>query len=412
MFKKKILALAVVFIFSIIFVKNISMPLADTISNQKAAKKKLEAEKARQEERVGELKEKRDKIENAIRDLDEKKQSIELKIADYSEKAEKTEEKIKKLEIEVKAAKKVEDEQYDIMKKRIRYMYENGESDYLDIILGSSSVEDLLNQGEYISKISDYDNTLLARYKQAKEYSKAKKAEKEKKLTELTAVLDELKEQKLENERLAEAKNVQIEEFAALIKEAGKKVSKYELEIVKKEKYIDRLIAEAERAERERRAREAAREAARRAQAAKMTDNSFVAGKASSSGMIWPMPSSRYISSGYGYRGVVMPGSGNFHYGIDIAVNAGAPIVAAKEGRVIAAAYNYSMGNHVIIDHGGGLYTVYMHASKLLVSVGQDVSQGQNIALVGSTGMSTGPHLHFGVKLNGQYVNPMNYVSP
>ncbi|MGP1612626.1 MAG: murein hydrolase activator EnvC family protein [Catonella sp.] len=408
MFKKKILAFTVVFILSIIVVKNISIPLADTISKQKAAKKKLEEEKVKQEEKVGELKEKRDKIENAIRELDEKKQNIELKISDYSEKAEKTEENIKKLEIEVKAAKKVEDEQYDIMKKRIKYMYENGESDYLDIILGSSSVEDLLNQGEYISRISDYDNTLLARYKQAKAYSEIKKSEKENKLTELNAVLDELNEKKTENERLAEAKNAQIEEFAALIKEAGKKVSEYELEIVKKEKYIDRLIAEAERAEREKRAREAAK----KMQMNTVGGDSFVAGKASSSGMVWPMPSSRYISSGYGYRGVVMPGAGNFHHGIDIAVNAGAPIVAAKEGRVISAAYNYSMGNHVIIDHGDGLYTVYMHASKLLVSAGQDVSRGQNIALVGSTGMSTGPHLHFGVKLNGQYVNPMNYVSP
>ena len=128
--------------------------------------------------------------------------------------------------------------------------------------------------------------------------------------------------------------------------------------------------------------------------------------------MIWPMPSSAYITSGFGYRSEVMAGSGTFHNGIDIAVNAGAPIIAAKAGRVIAAGYHYSMGNHVIIDHGNGVYTIYMHSSKLLVSVGQEVSKGQTIALVGSTGMSTGPHLHFSVKLNGQYVNPLNYVSP
>jgi len=255
----------------------------------------------------------------------------------------------------------------------------------------------------------DYDNTLLERYQQAKKIAQAKKIEKEEKLADLNITLEELEVKKAENERLAEAKNDQIERFAALIKEAGKKVSEYDLEIVKKEEYIDELIAEAERQERERRAREAA---ARQAELANNVSDDPAAGKVSASGMIWPMPSSSYITSGFGYRKEVMAGSGTFHNGIDIAVNAGAPILAAKAGRVISASYHYSMGNHVILDHGNGVYTVYMHSSKLLVSVGQEVSQGQTIALVGNTGMSTGPHLHFSVKLNGQYVNPLNYVSP
>ena len=335
--------------------------------------------------------------------MPEKKQEIELKIADYTEKISKTESSIAKVDIELKAAEKVENEQYDIMKKRIKYMYENGESEYLEIILGSASVEDILNQGEYMSKISDYDNILLERYQQAKKIVEDKKVEKEEKLAELNIALEELEVQKAENERLAEAKNNQIEKLTALIKEAGKKISEYDIEIVKKENYIDKLIAEAEKADRERRAREAA---------AGQQSYDIVKGKVSASGMIWPMPSSSYITSGFGYRKEVMAGSGFFHNGVDIAVNAGTPIIAAKAGRVIAAAYHYSMGNHVILDHGNGVYTVYMHASKLLVSVGQEVAQGQTIALVGTTGMSTGPHLHFSVKLNGQYVNPLNYVSP
>ena len=318
---------------------------------------------------------------------------------------------IAKVEIEIKAAEKVENEQYDIMKKRIRYMYENGESDYFDIILGSKSVEDLLNQGEYMAKISDYDNTLLDRYKEAKRIAKEKKVEKEEKLAELNMTLAELEIKKAENERLAQAKGVQMEKFAALIKEAGNKISEYDLEIGKKEQYIDQLIAAAEKAERERREREAREAAARLANQANQTGQ-IVTGKASAAGMIWPMPSSSRITSGFGYRSEVMYGSGTFHNGIDIAVNAGTPIIAAKAGRVIGAGYHYSMGNHVIIDHGGGVYTVYMHASRLLVSVGQEVSRGQTIALVGSTGMSTGPHLHFSVKINGAYVNPLKYVSP
>ena len=405
--KKKIIPILILLL-SLNFSSNIFTPMADTIKSQKAEKKKLEEKREEEAEKIEKLKTKRDKIEESIKQLDEKKQDIELKISDYNKKVDNTKKSISKVEIEIRAAEKVESEQYEIMKKRVRYMYENGESDYIEIILGSVSIEDLLNQSEYISKISEYDNTLLDRYKQAKKCVVNKKAEKEKILEELNEVLAELETKKAENERLAAAKNAQIEEFASLIKEAGQRISEYTLEIVKKEKYIDKLIAEAEKAEKERRAREAAKNMA----VGNKAGDQFVEGKASASGMIWPMPSSTYISSGYGYRGEVMAGSGTFHHGIDIAVNTGAPIVAAKAGRVISSSYHYSMGNHVIIDHGGGIYTVYMHASKLLVSVGQDVSQGQTIALVGSTGMSTGPHLHFSVKLNGQYVNPMNYVSP
>lgn len=408
MSKKKILAFLLFFCMLTVCNENVLTPFADTIKDQKAEKKKLEKKKAEEVEKIEDLKGQRDEIQEAIKQLDEKKQDIELKISDYTEKADKTEKSIAKVEIEIKAAEKVKNEQYDIMKKRIRYMYENGESEYLEIILGASSVEDLLNQNEYMSKISEYDNTLLERYKKAKKIAEDKKWEREEKLVGLNIILSELEVKKAENERLAEAKNAQIERFAALIKEAGKKVSEYELEIVKKEKYIDKLIAEAEKAERERRAREAAR----RARLGGGNDYNQTSGKASAAGMIWPMPSSSYITSGFGYRNEVMAGSGTFHNGIDIAVNVGAPIIAAKAGRVISASYHYSMGNHVILDHGNGVYTIYMHSSKLLVSEGQEVSQGQTIALVGSTGMSTGPHLHFSVKLNGQYVNPLNYVSP
>jgi murein DD-endopeptidase MepM/ murein hydrolase activator NlpD len=98
------------------------------------------------------------------------------------------------------------------------------------------------------------------------------------------------------------------------------------------------------------------------------------------------------------------------HNGIDLAAPTGSSILAAYSGTVVAAAYSSTMGNYIMIDHGDGLYTIYMHASALYVSTGQEVSAGQNIAAVGSTGRSTGPHLHFGVRLNGSYVSPWNYL--
>lgn len=122
------------------------------------------------------------------------------------------------------------------------------------------------------------------------------------------------------------------------------------------------------------------------------------------------VPSSTRVTSDYGTRVSPMSGASSNHKGIDIGASAGADIIAAADGTVTAASYSSAAGNYVMIDHGGGLYTVYMHASSLLVSPGQTVSAGDVIAKVGSTGISTGSHLHFGVSLNGSYVSPWSYL--
>lgn len=105
-----------------------------------------------------------------------------------------------------------------------------------------------------------------------------------------------------------------------------------------------------------------------------------------------------------------MAGASDYHKGVDIGAASGTPIYAAAGGTVVISTYHYSAGNYILINHGGGVYTVYMHCSKLLVDVGDKVNQGDKIGLVGSTGYSTGPHLHFGVRINGTYYDPLNYV--
>ena len=110
--------------------------------------------------------------------------------------------------------------------------------------------------------------------------------------------------------------------------------------------------------------------------------------------------------------GISHRGASSNHKGVDIGASSGADILAAASGQVVIATYSYSAGNYIMIDHGGGVSTVYMHCSQLLVSQGEEVSQGQVIGKVGSTGYSTGPHLHFGIRSGGSYVNPLSYVSP
>ncbi|HEX3078331.1 MAG TPA: M23 family metallopeptidase, partial [Lachnospiraceae bacterium] len=131
----------------------------------------------------------------------------------------------------------------------------------------------------------------------------------------------------------------------------------------------------------------------------------------SSTSFTWPCPSSHTITSSFGYRNSPTAGASSYHQGIDIGAPSGTSIVAAGTGTVVTASYSGAAGNFIMISHGNGVFTVYMHCSQLLVSVGDSVSKGQKIGLVGSTGISTGPHLHFGVSVNGSYVNPLNYVN-
>ncbi|MDE5777165.1 MAG: M23 family metallopeptidase, partial [Lachnospiraceae bacterium] len=124
----------------------------------------------------------------------------------------------------------------------------------------------------------------------------------------------------------------------------------------------------------------------------------------------WPVPSSNRITSYFGGRDAPVAGASTYHKGIDIACNMGDPIVAASDGTVIVSTYNYAEGNYICIDHGGGVVTLYMHNSQLLVSVGETVTAGQTIAAAGSTGYSNGPHCHFGVRIDGVYMDPLGYL--
>lgn len=127
--------------------------------------------------------------------------------------------------------------------------------------------------------------------------------------------------------------------------------------------------------------------------------------------MIWPLPGDGRIFAYFGNRVAPTAGASTYHRGLDIGGEMGASIVASLSGTVEIAQYSSSSGNFIIINHGNGLRTAYCHCSKLLVSVGQYVKQGEVIALVGSTGISTGPHLHFGVSIDNVYVDPLNYIS-
>ncbi len=345
-----------------------------SISDLKNMKASLESKKADLNTYVTQLDSKLTQIQQNIDSL---KQQIEDKEAD-----------ITKTETELQEAEDTQQEQYENMKKRCQFIYEKGDTYMMEILLKSASFGDLLNKAYYIEQLSNYDQNLLSRYKeQTKLVAATKEALEEEKQT-----LDD------------EKKAVEEEEsnMTALISEKKQQIASTESEIAESASTIEEYEAQMNQQTSAIAALEASVAADKQALANQR--------KYSGGAFTWPAPSYTYISSEFGYRVHPIYGRTIFHSGLDLAAPSGSPILAAADGVVVAATYESSMGNYVMINHGDGLYTIYMHASALYVSAGQEVSAGQQIAAVGSTGNSTGPHLHFSVRLNGSYVSPWNYL--
>lgn len=406
------------------------------------------------EEEKKELEKKRKELDSTLSGLENDKadilqyiNKIDTKIIKVTSDYEKTEEKIKnkkksikKLTAKIEKAEADINNQYDSMKRRIKYMYENGNSDYIDILLASGSLSEMLNRSEYIEKISDYDSNMLDNFIAGKQELEEKKAELEEKKEALETTAEALSEEKAALDKLESKKKKEIAKYDKTIAATQQAISQNSSELEKQEKIIeDELLKEQIRiAEEERRKKEEEerrrkeeeerkrQEELRRQQEQQNNNNNnsednpqteptaepVVSSDNSSGGFIWPLAVTGKITSGFGPRNSPTAGASSNHQGIDISAPSGTVIYAAKGGTVVTAAYSSAAGNYVMINHGNGVFTVYMHASSLTVSKGDEVSQGQAIAKVGSTGISTGAHLHFGVSVNGAYVNPNNYVSP
>ena len=303
-------------------------------------------------------------------------------------------------ESRLQEAETVEADQYASMKLRIRYMYEKGEVSYLDLLFQSADIEELLNRAEYVAKITEYDRNMLHAYEEAVAAVEAEKAALEQEKQELQTLTEETEARQESVETLLAEKNAQLASYEDRIASAQNQINSYDQELKNQEAKIASIEAAVKKQEEE--ARKAAEAAKKKTSVQSLGSISFT----------WPVPSSGRITSAFGKRTSPTAGASTSHQGIDIGASSGSAIVAAAGGEVVISTYSASAGNYIMIHHGGGVYTVYMHCSKLLVSVGSQVKKGQTIAKVGSTGRSTGPHLHFGIRSGGNYVNPSKYVSP
>lgn len=387
--------------------KNQRTNVEEILSQLEAEKKDSEAYLADLDAKVSEI---ADKIYKLQTEIDTKNKEIEV-----------TQEQIKQAEVDIA-------EQYAAMKLRIQYMYENGNATYLSMILDSQSIGDFLNRAEYISEITSYDRNMLDEMQAKKNEIEAAKASLDRQLSDLQVLQAEAENEREATEKLMEAKNAEIESVNASIAEAQNQIKNLDDDIEAQQELIlemesieARRKAEEEsrkKAEEEsrRRAEEESRKQAQNTEASKSSEsseNNTQAPVYNSGKYIWPLSGYSYISSYFSMRNNPFGGnSTEFHNGIDIPAPTGTPIMAVSGGQVAWSYMSSSAGNWIGIDHGNGTYSVYMHMSSRLAQEGDYVTTGQIIGLVGSTGRSTGPHLHLSIRLDGSYVNPLNYVSP
>lgn len=267
--------------------------------------------------------------------------------------------------------------QKDTLMKRVRVMYETGSVGYLAVVLDSTSFSDFISRMDYLKKIMNYDVDLLKNMKAHRDNIAEQKVQLQSELDKKEKLKQEIGNKKEEIASAKEDKTKALNELAKDLKEYNKQYD----QLLQESKEFEKKIIAAQ------------------------SKNKYVGGVIG-----WPVPSSKRITSPYGYRIHPILKTKKLHTGIDIGASSGSAVLAGNAGKVIFAGYYGGYGYTVIIDHGGKISTLYAHNSKLLVSVGDEVKRGQNISKVGSTGLSTGPHLHFEVRENGQHKNPMNYL--
>lgn len=403
---------------------------ASSLSEAEREKAKLEAELKEAQELIDALKDSKEGMESKVRQLDARLTEIESRILTLEEKLEQTNVQIEDTEEQLLKAKQEESIQYERMKYRIKYMYENGRGmSLMEVMLSSESIAEFISQAEYVRQIANYDREMLKKYQKIQQTIADAKSTLEFDYNQMDELKSQVQMERETVQKLLVAKEEELSGIKGDISNAQAEADAMSAEIQAQNEIIAQIREmeaqkEAERKAAEEKARQE-EELRRQQQQANSTEQPMEGTEEAGNppeplppeetynggAFVWPCPGSTRVTSDYGNRLSPTAGASSNHRGIDIGADYGSSIVAAADGSVAFAGYNSGMGNYVMISHGSGLYTVYGHCSALLVSAGDAVTAGQTIAQVGSTGISTGNHLHFGVSKDGAYVSPWNYLS-
>ena len=346
----------------------------DKLSEATKSKKAVTAEKAT--------------VLNEIEELENQIAENEADIKSLNSKITAMEKNIKEKNTEIEALQKDYDEKKQLLEERLVAIYEQGRITFLDVILASENIWDYISMSSKVQQLTDADNEQMDKVETQKNEVESAKAELEKQKKELDESKKEVQNKQTQIKTAKAKKEAKAETLTAEQKKLQSEINKYNSEIQKLEAEL--------------------------AKAAGDYSGSYT-GKFAGT-LSWPLskssPGYNYITSYYGNRQVPIAGATSDHRAIDIGVPTGTQVLSAGNGIVISTGYNSARGYFVIIKHADNLFTLYQHLSKILVSRGQTVSTGKTIAKSGSTGVGTGPHLHFEVRKSQYYgseVNPLDY---
>lgn len=316
-------------------------------------------------------------LTNQMKVLDEKIDETEQEIGEISTQITMTKKEIEKTKAELKKAENNISGKKDVLHGRLRVMYKNGNVGYAEVLMASASIVDFFSNLDMVKRIVDHDIQLLKHMKEQRDAIEDKKKK-----------LETYEGRMISMMRKMEEKQKELEQSRGQMARLKEKIQQDNEEL---EKQIDELNKYAQKIAEEIRR--------------KQSKGEYKGGK-----LAWPTPGYTKITSPFGYRIHPILKRNKLHTGIDIAIPTGEDIVAAGGGTVIHADWLGGYGKTVMVDHGGGIVTLYAHNSSLLVKEGDTVKRGETIAKAGSTGLSTGPHLHFEVRKNGDYVDPLPWV--
>lgn len=375
--KKKMIAIISIMILLLGFFK---VCYAESLSELQAKKNEIKESLSKSNEELENIKVELTENLEAISKLDLQIEEGESKLSETNSQLEELKKEVDEIAQRLKQVEKNYMQQKTMCEKRLVALYEMGETSYLDVLLNSKNISEFISNYYLIGEIAEYDKDLLDTIEREKNLVKSIKDELAVKQENLKSIQASQEKTVIALENARTIKNSYANSLSEEEKELQTKIKEYENQISSLDSQILYLTVGE-------------------------SSSDYIGGQ-----FLWPTPGYTTITSPFGTRFHPILHVYRTHNGVDIGAPTGANVVAVNSGVVTTSSYLGSYGNAVIIDHGGGVSTIYAHGSQLIAKVGDRVERGQVVMKVGSTGLSTGPHLHFGVTVNGKYVDPMPYL--